>query len=338
MTEMQISKTQGSEPLLTIEDLHTHFMLDEGAAKAVNGLSLEIPKGKTVGLVGESGCGKTVTAYSIMRLVQPPGKIVAGKIILNGKDGKKVLTELSEAQMCKVRGNEIAMIFQEPMTSLNPVHSIGNQIAEGIILHQKLGRKEAFNRAVEMLEKVRIPAPAQRAREYPHQLSGGMRQRAMIAMALACEPVLLIADEPTTALDVTIQAQVLELMKELQEQMGMTILMITHDLGVIADMADEVIIMYAGKVVERCGTNDIFYDNKHPYTKGLLDSIPKLGKVTDGPLNVIGGAVPHPLLLPKGCSFGPRCRHRMDICRQMPQLKNLNDNHCVRCWLYDKEN
>ncbi len=338
MTEIQIPKTPDDEPLLAIEDLHTHFILDEGVAKAVNGLSLEIPKGKTIGLVGESGCGKTVTAYSIMRLVQPPGEIVAGKIILNGKEGKKVLTELSEEQMCKVRGNEIAMIFQEPMTSLNPVHTIGAQIAEGIILHQKLSKKQALDRAVEMLEKVRMPGAKQRVKEYPHQLSGGMRQRAMIAMALALEPVLLIADEPTTALDVTIQAQVLELMKELQEQMGMTILMITHDLGVIADMADDVIIMYAGKVVERCGTDDIFYDNKHPYTKGLLDSIPKLGKETDGPLNVIGGTVPHPLVLPKGCSFRPRCKHRMDICRQMPQLKNLNDNHCVRCWLYEKEN
>lgn len=327
-----------NELLLTVEDLHTHFILDEGVAKAVNGLSLEIPKGKTIGLVGESGCGKTVTAYSIMRLVRPPGKIVSGKITLNGKDGKKVLTELSEERMCQVRGNEIAMIFQEPMTSLNPVHTIGDQIAEGIILHQKLSKKQALGRAVEMLEKVGIPGAKQRVTEYPHQLSGGMRQRAMIAMALALEPVLLIADEPTTALDVTIQAQVLELMKELQQQMGMTILMITHDLGVIADMADEVIIMYAGKVVERCGTDDIFYNNKHPYTKGLLDSIPKLGKETDGPLNVIGGNVPHPLALPKGCSFRPRCGQRMDVCRQMPQLKNLNENHLVRCWLYDKEN
>jgi len=311
-------------------------MLGAGPAKAVNGFSAALPKAKTIGLVGESGCGKTVLAYSILRLLPPPGRIVSGKIVLNGKTGTKILTELSEKQMCRVRGNEIAMVFQEPMTSLNPVLTIGCQIAEAVILHQKLTKKQAHDKAVEMLQKVGIAAAAQRAKEYSHQLSGGMRQRALIAMALACNPVLLIADEPTTAVDVTVQAQVLELMRMLGEQMQMTILIITHDLGVIADMADEVIIMYAGKIVEKAGVDDIFYNCKHPYTKALLESVPGITNRSDGPLSVIPGTVPHPAALPGGCSFGPRCKQKTDICTQMPPLKQLDGNHSVRCWLYHK--
>jgi len=325
-------------PLLTIRDLQTHFLLNEGVVCAVDGVDLQIPVGSTVGLVGESGCGKSVTALSILRLIRSPGRIVSGRIVLHRPGGGDlVLTDLDDrgAEIRRVRGNEIALIFQEPMTSLNPVYTIGDQIAEAVRLHQQVGRKEAWRRAERMLAKVGIPDPAQRAREYPYQLSGGMRQRAMIAMALCCAPSLLIADEPTTALDVTIQAQVLELMRDLQRQMGMAILLITHDLGVIADMAEEVVVMYAGRVVESGSAEAIFGEPLHPYTRGLLASIPVLGRRSaDGKLTSIAGSVPHGLALPTGCRFRPRCPQRMSLCTKMPELTDRGEGRCVRCWLY----
>jgi oligopeptide/dipeptide ABC transporter ATP-binding protein len=289
-----------------------------------------------VGLVGESGCGKSITALSILRLIQPPGRIVSGSIVFHHVNGDVALTDLDPHgdAIRRIRGNEIAMIFQEPMTSLNPVYTIGNQIAEAVRLHQGANRREAMDRAVEMLEHVGIPGPRQRVREYPHQLSGGMRQRAMIAMALSCHPSLLIADEPTTALDVTIQAQVLDLMRALQAEMGMAILMITHDLGVVADMADEVVVMYAGRVVERASADAIFYRPRHPYTEGLLGSIPVLGKETGRKLKSIPGTVPHALAMPEGCPFGPRCDHRMPSCSAMPPLEETEPGHWTRCWLH----
>jgi oligopeptide/dipeptide ABC transporter ATP-binding protein len=324
-------------PLLTIQDLRTSFFLNEGVVRAVDGVDLDIPAGATVGLVGESGCGKTVTALSILRLIRSPGRIASGRIVLHRAGGDVVLTDLDDrgSAIRRVRGNEIALIFQEPMTSLNPVYTIGDQIAEVVRLHQQLGRKQAWRRAEGMLAKVGIPDPAQRAREYPYQLSGGMRQRAMIAMALCCRPALLIADEPTTALDVTIQAQVLELMRDLQQQMGMAILLITHDLGVIADMAEEVVVMYAGRVVERGRAEAIFGEPLHPYTRGLLASIPVLGRrPPDGRLTSIAGTVPNGLALPKGCRFRPRCPQRMAVCTKTPELTDQGDDRCVRCWLY----
>jgi len=304
--------------------------------RAVDGVDLDVRPRTTVGLVGESGCGKSVTALSILRLIQPPGQIVSGSITLHREQGDVALTDLGHHSdaIRKIRGNEIAMIFQEPMTSLNPVHTIGNQIAEAVRLHQNASRREAMERAIEMLEHVGIPEPRQRAREYPHQLSGGMRQRAMIAMALSCHPSLLVADEPTTALDVTIQAQVLDLMRDLQAEMGMAILMITHDLGVVADMADEVVVMYAGRVVERASADDIFYHPRHPYTEGLLASIPVLGKEAGQELKSIPGTVPHALAMPEGCSFGPRCLHRMPACTVMPSLEEGSPGHWTRCWLH----
>ena len=326
------------ESLLTIRDLRTHFFLDEGTARAVDGVDLAIAPRMTLGLVGESGCGKSVTALSVLRLVRPPGRIVSGEITFHRHGGEVCLTELGPQSdaIRRIRGNEIAMIFQEPMTSLNPVYTVGNQIAEAVALHQDVGKKEAWKRAEEMLARVGIPGPRQRAREYPHQLSGGMRQRAMIAMALCCHPALLIADEPTTALDVTIQAQVLDLMRELQEEMGMSILMITHDLGVIADVADEVVVMYAGRVVERGSAEAVFYEPLHPYTRALLESIPVLGKRAAGRrLSSIRGSVPHALALPEGCSFHPRCPHRMAACSAMPALAEVAGGHWARCWLHD---
>jgi len=327
------------ERLLSIHDLRTHFFMDEGIARAVDGVDMAIRRRTTVGLVGESGCGKSVTALSVLRLVRLPGRIVSGTVVLHRDDGDVVLTDLREngKEIRQIRGNEIAMIFQEPMTSLNPVYTIGNQIAEAVALHQRVGKKQAWERAIEMLARVGIPGPRQRAREYPHQLSGGMRQRAMIAMALCCHPSLLIADEPTTALDVTIQAQVLDLMRELQREMGMSILLITHDLGVIADMAEEVVVMYAGRVVERGTADAIFYHSLHPYTQGLLGSIPVLGKRVGQRLKSIPGSVPHALALPKGCSFGPRCPQRMPACAEMPQLREVTPGHAARCWLHDKQ-
>jgi len=317
--------------LLRVVDLRTYFHTDEGTAKAVDGVGFEIPRGKTLGLVGESGCGKSVTALSIMQLVpSPPGKIEGGSVFLGETD----LVRLSERQMRRIRGKDISMVFQEPMTSLNPVFTVGNQVMEVLRLHQKMSKREARDKTIELLSRVRIPVPDQRINEYPHQLSGGMKQRVMIAMALACNPVLLIADEPTTALDVTIQAQLLDLLNALQEQFKMSILLITHDLGVIAETADFVAVMYAGKIVEYASAEDLFGEPKHPYTLGLLGSLPKMGK-KKRKLAVIPGNVPNPLYFPPGCRFHPRCPNVMDICcKWEPPLAEVASRHKAACFLY----
>ncbi len=317
------------ELLLQLDDLKTYFYTEDGVVKAVDGVTFEIYKGETLGVVGESGCGKSVTSLSIMRLIpNPPGKIEGGHIWFEGED----LVSKSGSEMRKIRGNDISMIFQEPMTSLNPVFTVGDQIAEAIILHQKVSKKEAIEKAIEMLRKVGIPSPEKRVYEYPHQLSGGMRQRVMIAMALSCNPKLLIADEPTTALDVTIQAQILELMKELKDEFNTAIMMITHDLGVVAEVCDRVAVMYAGKVVEYSDVKTIFGRPQHPYTWGLLKSIPKLEGNPER-LMTIEGVVPNPLYLPEGCKFHPRCRFATDKCRESePEIEDLKPGHSVRCW------
>ena len=320
--------------LLRIEDLHTYFYTYEGVVKAVNGIDLSIRKGETLGLVGESGCGKSVTSLSIMRLIQrPQGRIVNGNIFFDGIN----LLELSEKQMRDVRGNLVSMIYQEPMTSLNPVYTVGNQISEAIRRHQRVSRKRATQLAVEMLQKVGIPNPNKRMKEYPHQLSGGMRQRAMIAMALSCNPKLLIADEPTTALDVTIQAQILDLMNKLKMDLGASILLITHDLAVIAEMAQSVAVMYAGRIIEYAEVVGFFADPKHPYTLGLMDSIPKMDDVPpDRMLKAIPGIVPSLLHLPRGCSFQDRCSFAFDPClKECPPLFEFGSGHLVRCWKYE---
>ena len=322
--------------LLNVSNLQTYFYTEEGVSKAVDGVDYYVRKGETLGVVGESGCGKSVTALSIMRLIpQPPGKIAGGDITFEGKS----LLGLSQQDMRKIRGNKISMIFQEPMTSLNPVFTIGNQITEAVQLHQKLSRKASLDRAIEMLRLVGIPSPEQRVKEYPHQLSGGMRQRAMIAMALSCNPSLLIADEPTTALDVTIQAQILDLMTSLKEEFNTSIILITHDLGVVAESVARVVVMYAGKIVEEADVYNIFEHPLHPYTEGLLRSIPRidLAATKKQRLQEIEGIVPMPSQLPQGCAFNPRCPKAMDICRQqVPELKAHRDaEHKVRCWLYD---
>ena len=321
-----------------MKGLKTYFYTMEGIVRAVDGVDFGIEPNKTIGMVGESGCGKSVTALSIMGLIQtPPGKIEKGEILFQ-RNGKVIdLTKLSPkgGVMRSIRGNEIAMIFQEPMTSLNPVYTIGNQIMETIILHQKLNRKDARDKAIEMLKAVGIPSPEQRIDEYPHQLSGGMRQRAMIAMALSCNPSLLIADEPTTALDVTIQAQVLDLMNQLRKEFKTAILFITHDLGVIANMAHDVAVMYLGKIVEQTNVKEIFRNPKHPYTQGLMNSIPSLAATKKKRLVPIKGIVPDPLDVPKGCSFEPRCPHAMKICREkFPPIKEIESGHTAACWLY----
>ncbi len=325
------------EPILKIEDLRTHFFTAAGVAKAVDGVSLELSAGETLGLLGESGCGKTVTGLSILRLVSdPPGRIVGGRIILEGRD----LLTLSEEEMRKVRGNEISMIFQEPMTSLNPVFTIGNQIAEALTLHQRLKRREAWKRTTELLELVGIPDPAKRAGQYPHQLSGGMRQRAMIAMALACNPKVLIADEPTTALDVTIQAQILDLIHNLQQELHTAIILITHDLGVIAETANQVAVMYAGKIAEKADVREIFCSPRHPYTQGLINSLPDMDEAGErkGRLHEIAGTVPSLLSLPTGCYFHPRCPRRIDICfREEPRMLPVNGEHEAACWVAQQE-
>ncbi len=318
----------------SVDNLSIEFATDKGTVRAVDGVSFEIPKGKTVGLVGESGCGKSVTALSIMRLIPtPPGHYAGGQIHYQGQN----LLELPEPEMRKLRGNRISMIFQEPMTSLNPVFTIGNQIAEAICLHEKLNYKSGLEKAIHMLELVGIPSPKDRAACYPHQLSGGMRQRVMIAMALACKPDLLIADEPTTALDVTIQAQIMELMLQLQQEMGMSILLITHDLGVVAETCDQVVVMYAGRVVEQADVQTIFKHPKHPYTVGLLASVP--GNLDKGGgsggqarLQTIPGLVPNLLNLPQGCRFQDRCSRATDPCRQIePELTPVG-SHLFRCY------
>ncbi len=325
-------------PLIEVRGLKTYFYTEDGVVRAVDGVDYVIEQEKTLGVVGESGCGKSVTALSIMGLVQiPPGKIEEGEILFY-RDGKVMdLTKFDPKgrEMRSIRGNEIAMIFQEPMTSLNPVYTIGNQIMEAIILHQKLHKREAKQKAIDMLREVGIPLPEQRVDEYPHQLSGGMRQRAMIAMALSCNPSLLIADEPTTALDVTIQAQVLDLMNELRREFQASIQFITHDLGVIAGMADDVVVMYLGRIVESSTVGEVFHSSKHPYTQGLLNSIPSLASRKDR-LEPIKGVVPDPFEVPPGCEFEPRCPHAMEICKaRMPELKEVAPGHDAACWLYE---
>ena len=321
--------------LLQVQELKTYFYTFEGVARAVDDVSFYLDKGETLGVVGESGCGKTVTALSVMRLIpEPPGKIVHGKILFDGVN----LPDLTMKQMRAIRGRRISMIFQEPMASLNPVFTIGDQISEMFVLHQRLGKKESWERAVEMLRMVQIPSPEKRVHEYPHQLSGGMQQRAMIAMALSCNPEILIADEPSTALDVTIQAQIIDLMMQLKKGFDAAIMLITHDLGVIAEIAQRIVVMYAGKVVEEGQILAIFEDPRHPYTRGLLKSIPKLGERSRygrQRLKEIAGIVPSLYELPPGCSFYPRCLEAMAICQEKaPELTELGGGHRVRCWLY----
>jgi len=321
--------------LLSIEGLRTEFRTANGGVAAVDGVSLSVAKGKTLGIVGESGCGKSMLSLSVMRLVPQPGRTTAGRVMFDGQD----LLSLPPAAMRDIRGNRIAMIFQEPMTSLNPVFTVGDQITEAMRAHDRTASAGALKaKAVAALERVRIPAPARRFDEYPHQMSGGMRQRVMIAMALACEPDLLIADEPTTALDVTVQAQILDLLRDLQAQTGMAIILITHDLGVVAEMADEVAVMYAGKVVERASGTDIFDDPQHPYTLGLLGSIPKIEETRDR-LLAIEGAVPAPFALPSGCRFHPRCVFAMPACsNEIPELRDLGGGHLASCLRAPVEN
>ena len=312
--------------LLEVKNLETEFRVKRGQVKAVNGVSFEVEKGEILAVVGESGSGKSVTSLSIMGLIRDPGKIVGGQILFNGED----LLKKNTREMEQIRGDKISMIFQEPMTSLNPVYRIKDQIMENILTHEKVSKEEALKRSIEMLDLVSIPAPERRAYDYPHQMSGGMRQRVMIAMALSCHPELLIADEPTTALDVTIQAQILDLINRLRKKLGMAVLLITHDLGVVAETADRVVVMYCGRVVEQAKVLDLFTDPKHPYTRGLLDSIPKLDEDRKR-LYMIKGIVPDPTHLPKGCAFADRCDHCMEKCREhMPALVDQGNGRKVR--------
>lgn len=319
-----------AENLLEVNDLRTYFRTEEGVVKAVDGISFKLGKGKTLGIVGESGCGKSVASLSIMRLIpNPPGKIVSGEIIFEGED----LLAKSERQMRSIRGGAISMIFQEPMTSLNPIMTVGAQIAEAILLHQDIGVSAARKKAVEMLTRVGIPMPEKRLNSYPHQLSGGMRQRIMIAMALSCNSKLLIADEPTTALDVTIQAQIIDLMKKMRSEFDASIILITHDLGVVAGLADDVIVMYAGKIVEKADVRNIFKDSRHPYTIGLLESIPRIDGERER-LQAIEGVVPNQLHMPSGCAFSPRCARATEKCRtDVPPLEYFGgEGRAVACW------
>ena len=319
--------------LLEVKNLETEFRVKRGQVKAVNGVSFEMEKGEILAVVGESGSGKSVTSLSIMGLIRDPGKIVGGQILFNGED----LLKKSTKEMEQIRGDRISMIFQEPMTSLNPVYRIKDQIMENILTHEKVSKEEALKRSIEMLDLVSIPAPERRAYDYPHQMSGGMRQRVMIAMALSCHPELLIADEPTTALDVTIQAQILDLINRLRKKLGMAVLLITHDLGVVAETADRVVVMYCGRVVEQAKVLDLFTDPRHPYTRGLLDSIPKLDEDRKR-LYMIKGIVPDPTHLPKGCAFADRCDHCMEKCREhMPALVDQGNGRKVRCFLESDE-
>lgn len=321
------------EPLLKVDHLVTSFDTKKGSVNAVDGVSFEVEAGRILGIVGESGCGKSVTSLSIMRLLpEHSGKISGGSIKFDGRE----LTSLGEKEMLKIRGNQIAMIFQDPMTSLDPVMTIGRQLEETVLAHEKVSRKEARRRALDILAQVNIPMPEYRIREYPHQLSGGMRQRVMIAMGLLCSPKLLIADEPTTALDVTIQAQILDLIRELREKFNTAIILITHDMGVVADMADDILVMYAGRVMEQAEAVELFRNPLHPYTKALLKSIPRLDRDVDM-LHSIRGAVPSPYDMPKGCKFCDRCDHATEKCRtQEPELADRG-GHKVRCWLYEQE-
>ncbi len=333
-------------PLLSVRNLKTYFPQDEGTVKAVDGASFDVHSGRTLGIVGESGCGKSITARSILRIVDRPGRIVAGQILFqrqNVADAADVdamvdLTQLTSygEEMRAIRGAEIALIFQEPMSSFSPVHTVGNQIIEAILLHQQVDKREARARAINMLRRVGIPLPEQRLEAYAYQLSGGLRQRAMIAMALSCNPRLLIADEPTTALDVTTQAQILDLMRHLQQEYGMAIMLITHDLGVVAEMADDVVVMYLGRIVEQASVDEIFYAPKHPYTQALLRSIPHIRSKARERLASITGFVPHPYNRPPGCPFHPRCASFMPgVCdRREPELQQIDDKHAVSCFLY----
>ena len=327
------------QPLLEVDDLQTHFFTPDGVIRAVNGVSYSLKAGETLGVVGESGCGKSVTALSILRLVaSPPGRIVGGAIRFEGRN----LLDLSEPEMEQIRGNDISMIFQEPMTSLNPIYTVGGQISEAIALHQGLSKKNAMAAAIEMLHRVSIPEPERRAHAFPHQMSGGMRQRVMIAMALSCNPKVLIADEPTTALDVTIQAQILDLIRDLRERLGTAVVLITHDLGVVAENADRIVVMYAGRKVEEASVDELFDHPGHPYTKGLLGSIPQLDAAAlaaaERPrLTEIKGMVPSLARLPQGCTFAPRCGFATDQCRTLyPPLEMHRPDHWIACWHADQ--
>jgi oligopeptide/dipeptide ABC transporter ATP-binding protein len=331
-----VAKTD-QKPLLEVRNLKTYFYTEDGVVSAVDGVSFDVYPGEVLGIVGESGCGKSVTSLSIMRLIVPPGKITEGEILLDGKN----LLNLSEDEMTKVRGNRISMIFQQPQTALNPVFQVSDQIAEVLNIHKDFGKDAGMKRAVELLKMVGIPDAERRAEAYPHELSGGMAQRVMIAMALACVPELLIADEPTTALDVTIQAQILDLMRDLRSKMGTSVILITHDLGVVAEMAERVAVMYAGEIVEQADVNPLFEQPLHPYTQGLIGSIPILGQLKER-LDVIPGSVPNLVNLPPGCRFAPRCTARekfgLKICTDVkPALAEAVPGHLVRCWLYQDE-
>jgi oligopeptide/dipeptide ABC transporter ATP-binding protein len=323
-----------SKPLLEVKGLKTYFYTEDGVVRAVDGVNFEVYPGEVLGLVGESGCGKSVTSLSIMRLISKPGRVDAGEILLDGEN----LLDLPEDEMIKVRGNRISMIFQQPQTALNPVFKVGDQLSEVLSVHQDLGREAGRKRAVALLKMVGVPDPERRVDAYPHELSGGMAQRVMIAMALACVPELLIADEPTTALDVTIQAQILDLMRDLRRDMGTSVILITHDLGVVAEMAERVAVMYAGEIVEQAEVNELFDEPLHPYTQGLIGSIPVLGEIKER-LDVIPGSVPNLVNLPPGCRFAPRCQARLKyactICAEVkPELEEVKPGHYVRCWLY----
>ena len=330
---------ESGEVMLDVRNLRTHFFTEDGVVQAVNGVNFKVRRGEVLALVGESGCGKSVTSLSIMRLIGIPGKIMEGELVFDGQD----LLKLTEAQMTHIRGNRIAMIFQQPTSCLNPVFRVGDQIAEVLGIHYALGKEAGIKRAIELLRDVKVPDPERRINAFPHELSGGMAQRVMIAMALACVPELLIADEPTTALDVTIQAQILHLMRELRTKLGTAIILITHDLGVVAEMADDVAVMYAGRIVEQAPINVLFESPKHPYTLGLMGSIPSMTELRDR-LDVIPGSVPNLIDLPSGCPFAPRCRQRVEneswlkgICRHVdPDLKPIGDDHDVACWLFDR--
>lgn len=321
-----------SENILDIKDLKTSFFVEGNEIKAVDGVTFQVPKGKTLGIVGESGSGKSISALSVLQLIDDPGKIVGGSIRFKDEE----LTTAKTSRMRNIRGNEISMIFQEPMTSLNPVYTIGQQLREAYKIHQGLGKREGTKRSIEMLELVGIPSPKKRVDQYPYELSGGMRQRVMIAMALACKPELLIADEPTTALDVTIQAQILELIKNLQEEIGMSVVMITHDLGVVAETCDYVAVMYCGKVVEFADVETLFENPRHPYTVGLLNSLPR-HDIDQDELVPIKGNVPAPDEMPSGCRFAPRCPHASAICSELPELETQEDGNDVRCWIYTEQ-
>ncbi len=325
------ARANGQAPLLDVRNLKTYFFTEDGVMPAVDGVTFSLRRGGTLGILGESGCGKSVTSLSIMRLVpQPPGRIVGGEVIFEGED----LLRKKESEMRRIRGKEIAMIFQEPMTSLNPVFTVGNQIMEAIMLHQRVSKAEARRQAIEMLRLVGIPSPERRVDDYPHQMSGGMRQRVMIAMALSCNPKLLIADEPTTALDVTIQAQILDLMRDLQRRLGTAVMLITHNMGVIAELVEHVVVMYAGKIVESADVRSIFAMPRHPYTVGLLESVPKLHE-TRQRLKAIEGVVPSPYNMPKGCRFHPRCELAREICKQLePPMMQVGPTQRVACWQY----